>query len=38
MVKGWQIQFKHELEIVVVDETLAMEKAKTLRIAEWNLS
>jgi hypothetical protein len=38
MVKGPQIQYKHELGTIVVDETLAMEKAKTLWIVEWNLS
>jgi hypothetical protein len=37
MVKGPQIQFKHELRMGVVDETLAMEKVKTLQIVEWNL-
>jgi hypothetical protein len=33
-----QIQFKHELGTVVVDETLAMEKVKTLHIAKGTLS
>jgi hypothetical protein len=33
-----QIQFKHELGMVVVDETLAMEKVKTFHIAEGTLS
>jgi hypothetical protein len=31
-------QFKHELGMVVMDETLVMEKIKTLEIAEWTLS
>jgi hypothetical protein len=36
--KGPLIQFKHEPWIVVVDETLALEKVKTFQIVEWNLS
>jgi len=31
-------QFHHKLKIVTVDETLAMEKVKTLKIIEWTLS
>ncbi len=37
MVAKPQIQFKHELGMVVVDETLTMEKLKIFRIAEWIL-
>ncbi len=37
MVKRPQIQFKHELGTVVVDETVALEKIKNLWIAKWNL-
>jgi hypothetical protein len=33
-----QIQFKHELGTIVVDETLAMEKVKTLQITKGTLS
>ncbi len=36
--KGPYIQLKHEPWIVVVDETIALEKVKILQIAEWNLS
>ncbi len=32
------IQFKHELGMVVVDETFAMEKVKTFQIIEGTLS
>jgi len=32
------IQFHHELRMVVVDETLAVDKVKTLKIIEWTLS
>jgi hypothetical protein len=33
-----QIQFKHELGTLVVDETLAMEKVKIVKIVEWIMS
>jgi len=32
------IQFHHKLKTVMVDEALAMEKVKTLKIIEWTLS
>ncbi len=37
MVEGPHIQFKHELWMVVVDETPTLEKVKTFQIAECNL-
>ncbi len=38
MAEGPHIQFKHELQMVVVDETPTLEKVKTFQIIEWNLS
>ncbi len=31
-------QFKHERGTVLMDETLVMERVKTLKIANWTLS